>query len=108
MAKALTIAYIPCGSEDDARKICRMLITNGLSCCTKFFKSKSMYVWEGEMQDTHEWVILAKTLPERFEELKTSVEKVHPYGIPCILAIPVADVNDAYYNWAKEQLKPKK
>lgn len=100
----LIIAYIPCGSEAEASKIAEALVRERLTACANIVKSESLYEWGGKMEKTDEWIVLAKTLPEIFEKVKKRVEKLHSYDPPCILAIPVVDVNDDYYDWVKGQV----
>jgi len=101
----LVIAYIPCGSEKEAEKIAEILIKEKLAACCNITKIKSVYKWKGKLEKVDEWLILAKTIPEKFEKLKKRVEKVHSYEIPCIAAVPLVDVNEKYLAWAESQLK---
>lgn len=105
MNKMLIIAYIPCGSEAEAERIAETLVRGKLIACANIIKSRSVYEWGGKLEKTNEWVILAKTLPEIFEKLRKRVEELHSYNPPCILAIPVTDVNEDYYEWVKDQVK---
>lgn len=101
----LTIAYIPCPSRREAEKIGEILVKEKLAACVNLFESTSMLMWQGKLERPTECVILAKTLPEKFDELRRRVEKIHSYETPCILSIPVVDANDAYYKWVKTQLE---
>lgn len=101
----LVIAYIPCGSEKEAEKISEALVKERLAACCNIVKIKSVYKWKGKLEKEDEWLILAKTMPEKFEKLKKKVKKAHSYDIPCIAAIPLVDVNEDYLEWAESQVK---
>jgi len=100
----LIIAYIPCGSEAEAAKIAETLIRGKLIACANIIKSRSVYEWNGKLEKTDEWIILAKTLPEVFEKLKKRVEELHSSNPPCILAIPVTDANEDYLRWVEDSV----
>jgi periplasmic divalent cation tolerance protein len=101
----LIIAYIPCSSEAEAKRIAETLVRGKLIACANIIRSWSVYEWNEKLEKTGEWIILAKTLPEIFEKLKKRVEELHSYKPPCILAIPVTDVNEEYLEWVKDQVK---
>jgi len=100
----LTLAYVPCASEKEARNISKILAEEKLVACANIVKSESMFNWEGELENSDEWIILAKTLPSKFKEVSTRVLELHSYDVPCILGIPIKEVNEEYLNWVKEQL----
>lgn len=99
----LTLAYIPCKNKAEAQKISETLVKEKLIACANIVKSQSIFNWEGKLENGDEWIILAKTMPEKFKELEPIVKELHSYEIPCILGIPV-DENSEYLDWAKEQL----
>ncbi len=101
----LVIAYIPCGSEEEARRIGKKLVSEKLAACANIVKSHSIYAWEDELKEGREWIVLAKTLPGKFKKLQKRVEKLHSYEIPCIIGLPVGDANPAYATWVEEQVK---
>ena len=101
----LIIAYVPCGSEKEAEKISKVLVEEKLAACANIIESDSIFEWKKKPKRAKEWVILAKTVPEKFERLKARVERIHTYETPCILAIPVVDANDKYADWVRKQVK---
>ena len=101
----LVIAYIPCGSEEEAQKIGKSLVKEKLAACANIIRSNSIYEWVGEMKSEGEWIVLAKTIPKKFAEIKKKVKSMHSYELPCIIGIPVVDVNEPYLDWVEEQVK---
>jgi len=100
----LVMAYIPCGSEEEAKEIGIKLVDGKVAACVNIITSDSISHWAGKLEKTKEWIILAKTLPERFDDLKKRVEELHSYDVPCITAVPIKDVNEEYLTWVKEQV----
>jgi periplasmic divalent cation tolerance protein len=101
----LTIAYIPCGSEREAMKIGEALVKERLAACGNIFQSRSIYEWKGDIKSEKEWVVFAKTVPEKFDELKKMVEEIHSYDLPCIIAIPVNESNEGYLDWVQQAVR---
>jgi periplasmic divalent cation tolerance protein len=100
----LVIGYVPCGSKEEAKKISQILLEEKLAACVNIIQSTSRYMSEDDLEKADEWIILAKTLPERFDALKERAEELHSYDVPCIIGIPVVDVNDKYLEWVNKQL----
>ena len=66
-----------------------------------------MFFWppkSGKINESHEVVLIAKTIEEKYEELEKEVIKVHSFDTPCIIGIPVKHVNQAFYDWLMGEL----
>lgn len=97
------LVYITNSSKEEAEKIAKHLLEKRLIACASIYPIQSMYWWEGEIANENEYVLDAKTSEDIFEEVKSEVEKIHTYSIPCILKIPI-DTNDNYKDWMKKEL----
>jgi periplasmic divalent cation tolerance protein len=64
----------------------------------------SVYVWEGEVQKEPEYLLLIKTLPEKWDELQRFIAENHTYEVPEIVAIDTAKVSESYEAWLREVL----
>ncbi|MCX8202077.1 MAG: divalent-cation tolerance protein CutA, partial [Candidatus Caldarchaeum sp.] len=62
----------------------------------------SFFFWEGELKKEDEVILVIKTSEEKAPELKKVVSQEHPYRVPAIIEIPVADVNSSYLRWVEE------
>lgn len=96
--------YITNPTRKEARKIAKYLLSKKLIACANIHKCNSLYPWKGKLVDETEYVIIAKTFKENFEEVKNEVEKIHAYSIPCITKINVSS-NEKYFNWLKNIAK---
>ncbi len=67
-----------------------------------------MYVWQGKKEETSEFIILAKTISQKFSTLQKEVRKLHLYDCPCIIAWKIDFVDKDYEKWVKESLKKNK
>jgi len=89
--------------KDRAEEIKTLILEEKLAVCVLELESKSKYLWKGKIESDTEALLAFKT--DRAEELKKRIKEVHPYEIPFIASIDIADVNEEYLEWLKEQLK---
>jgi len=100
----MTLVYITCKDEKEAKKISIHLLKKRLIVCANIFPIKSMYWWKNKIVNDDENVIIAKTLIKNYEKIKQEVEKLHSYEVPCIIKID-AEANESYDKWVKEEIK---
>lgn len=97
--------YITNPSKEEARKIAKHLLDKKLIACANIYSGiNSLYPWKGEIADEEEIILVAKTTKANFEKVKSEVEKMHSYTIPCIVKIPVSS-NKKYFEWLKSGIK---
>ena len=96
--------YITNPNLKEAKKVAKHLLENKLIACANIFPSKSIYRWEGKIVQEKEYILLVKTTEEKYEKVKSEVEKVHSYEIPCIIKIP-AEANKKYLSWIKNEVE---
>ncbi|NLD38151.1 MAG: divalent-cation tolerance protein CutA [Desulfatiglans sp.] len=65
---------------------------------------KSMYMWNGRLLKGEDWRIVMKTTREQYQKLEAEIKRLHPYGVPEILAMPVLEGNRDYLNWINKEL----
>ena len=100
------LIYITAGNTEEARSIGEKLIRSGLAACVNIINNmNSLYLWEGEIQDDREVVMIAKTRKDRVPELIEAVKSIHSYECPCILSLPVEDGNSGFLQWIVETVK---
>ena len=100
----MTLIYITCKDQEEAKKISLHLLKKRLIACANMFPIKSMYWWKGKIENQKEAAILAKTLEKNFGKIKKEVLRLHSYEIPCILKID-AEANESYDDWIKKEVK---
>lgn len=96
----INFIYMTAGSKDEARKIGKELVAARLAACVNILDDmNSIYMWQGEIQDDSEVVMIAKTIEDRVPALIEKVKALHSYDCPCIVAIPVSGGNQAFLDW---------
>jgi periplasmic divalent cation tolerance protein len=82
-----------------APELAEALVEERLAACVNRFDCRSTFRWEGDIVHEDEVVLLAKTTEERYPDLETRVEELHPYEVPCIERFDETDALDAFDEW---------
>ncbi|UCH20359.1 MAG: divalent-cation tolerance protein CutA [Deltaproteobacteria bacterium] len=102
----INLIYITAGNKAEARTLGRELVESKLAACVNIIDNmNSMYVWQGEIQDDKEVVLIAKTTEAKVPELLEKVKALHSYDCPCILSIPVSGGNKEFMDWIANEVK---
>ncbi|WP_131747109.1 divalent-cation tolerance protein CutA [Frankia sp. Cppng1_Ct_nod] len=94
-------------SPAGADRIGRLLVERRLVACFQVLGPiRSTYRWQGEIEQADEWLCLAKTTTERFDELSQEIVRAHPYETPEIIATPIVDGHGDYLDWITTETAP--
>jgi periplasmic divalent cation tolerance protein len=97
------VVYITSHSEDEAAKIAKAIVEERLAGCVNIVKGiRSIYSWQGKIEDDAEVLMIIKTQRHLFESLKNRVKELHSYTVPEIIALPIIEGSEDYINWLKE------
>lgn len=95
-----TLIYITAGDAEEARRIGKALVEARLAACVNLIEGmKSLYWWEGAVQEDAEVVMIAKTRAALVEPLTAKVLELHSYDCPCVVAVPITGGNPAFLEW---------
>lgn len=96
----VVLTTVPNGTE--AEELAAKIIEAKLAACVQILpQMTSIYVWEGKVQKEGEHLLLIKTLPQKWEELRKFITANHNYDVPEIVAIDAAQVSAEYLGWIK-------
>jgi periplasmic divalent cation tolerance protein len=85
---------------DTAAEAVRALVGEKLVACGNLVPGvRSIYAWEGKVEDTAEVLVIFKTRPAAYARLEKRLLKLHPYETPEILAFEAGAVAKAYAAW---------
>ncbi len=88
--------------EDQARDLARTLVRERLAGSVNVLSgSHSVYVWEGDVSEDTESLLLVKTTRERYGALQARVRELHPYQIPEILALDTVQELPEFSAWLR-------
>ena len=81
------------------------VVRRGAACVNLSPGVRSIYRYQGKVHDDAEWLLVVKTSLDRAYELRRTVEELHPYDVPEIVALSPLEISPAYARWWGEQLK---
>ncbi|MGW4648438.1 divalent-cation tolerance protein CutA [Kitasatospora sp. NPDC004289] len=86
-------------SEQQARDLAGAAVRERLAACAQVYPVRSVYWWDGEVQDSEEWRIDLKTRAGLAAGLREFITARHSYDTPELIAVPVTDGSPAYLDW---------
>jgi periplasmic divalent cation tolerance protein len=102
-ADRVLVVLTTVGSEDAAVALANALVERRLVACVNVLPGvRSIYRWQGAVQDDRELLLLAKTTAGRLAELTAALAQLHPYEVPEIVALEAASVAPAYAAWLRD------
>lgn len=92
--------YVTTPSEDEALRIGRAVVEARLAACANVLAPmRSVYWWEGALEEGQEAVLILKTTGAALSALSARVKALHAYACPCVVALPIAFGNPDYLEW---------
>ncbi len=96
---AVVVLVTAPSAEQDAA-LGRALVSERLAACASVVPAiRSIYWWEGKVQDEAEALVLLKTTRARFEALRERVLALHPYQVPEVVALGIEAGSRPYLDW---------
>ncbi len=90
-----------------AERLADMLVERRLAACVNILAPcRSVYRWKGALQHDEEHPMLIKTTTERYPALEQALRAAHPYELPEIIAVPLAQGLPAYLEWLAGETRP--
>ena len=85
---------------DVAQGIARTLVEERLAACVNLVPGvRSVYRWEGAVQDDPETLMVVKTAADGIEALGARLQALHPYEVPEQIVLEPQSVGPAYLSW---------
>ncbi|MDP1652944.1 MAG: divalent-cation tolerance protein CutA [Rhodocyclaceae bacterium] len=98
MDTLLVITHLPDAAS--ARALADALIEERLAACVNILAPcRSVYRWQGKVEDAEEVPLLIKTTAARYAALETAIRARHPYELPEIVAVPIGHGLPEYLDW---------
>lgn len=96
----MVLVTAPAGAAD---ALARGLLDKRLAACVGLLPGlRSLYRWEGAIEEASEVQLLIKT-SSPFESVRDYVRAHHPYRVPEILELAVTDVDADYVRWLRAE-----
>ncbi len=86
-----------------AGDLARVLLEQRLAACINILpKMDSIYRWEGQIETGKEYQLVIKTRAARYAAVEQLIQQRHPYELPEIICLSVAEGLPAYLGWIDE------
>ena len=84
----------------------RTLVEERLAACGHVQGAvRSIYRWDGAVQDEAEARVGLHTRRSLVPAIVARTDELHPYDVPCVIAMPLVGGNAAYLRWIAEQTR---
>jgi len=94
------VAFSTCANADDARKIARALVGEGLAACVNQVPgATSTYRWQGKVVEEGEVLLVIKTRMDLVQAIAARFAKLHPYDTPELVTLPIEAGSEKYLGW---------
>lgn len=100
MTSDIVFVYVTAPSQEVAETIAAAVIDTRLAACGNILPAmQSIYRWQGKVERAAETVLILKTQAVHTAALQNLVVSLHPYEVPCIVALPVVEGFAPYLGW---------
>ena len=87
-----------------AEAIAKSLVGRKLCACVNIIPTvKSIYEWEGKVEEGSEALLMIKTQTSLVDELVAAIKDMHTYSVPEAIALDVTGGNIDYIDWVLRQ-----
>jgi periplasmic divalent cation tolerance protein len=96
----IRVVLVTAPGAEAGSELARAVVGERLAACVNVVPGvRSIYRWQGAVQEEGEVLLVMKTTSERLEALTERVLALHPYDVPEVLALPAAGGSAAYRAW---------
>lgn len=97
-----------CETVAEARQVARALVEARLAACVNIVNGmRSVYRWKGAVEEADEILLFIKTSRALLPEVRSTIEKIHSYELPEVIALPIVDGSERYLEWLSSELVTK-
>jgi periplasmic divalent cation tolerance protein len=99
-ATGMVLVFTTVPDRDHADRVAFALVEERLAACVSILApAVSVYRWQGVVETAEELPLMVKTAASRLAPLQRRLLELHPYDLPEIVAIRVADGLPGYIGW---------
>jgi periplasmic divalent cation tolerance protein len=92
-------------NPEEAERLARTLVEERLAACASLVPNvRSIYRWQGKVEDSTETMLLIKTCVEQLAALEARLHALHSYETPEFLVLGVDAGSAGYLDWLMASL----
>jgi periplasmic divalent cation tolerance protein len=97
------------GLMEKAEQLAKALVERRLAACVNIVGPiRSIYRWQGAIEDQQEYLLIIKTTKERAADLEAAFAELHPYELPEHVELPITGGSAGYLEWLSAQVASEK
>ena len=94
------VVLVTAPDEETAAGLARTVVGERLAACANLVPGvRSLYRWEGAVQDDAEVLLVIKTTASGYQGVENWLGANHPYDVPEVVALPAEKVAGPYLAW---------
>lgn len=102
MTTDIYLVYTTCPDGATGEAIAEALVREHLAACVNLIPGlTSIYRWEGQVERATEVLLLVKTTAAQLPSVEEAIRVRHPYALPEIIAVPLAQGFAPYLDWIR-------
>lgn len=106
VAGSASIAYVTAPDASVANTLARGLINCNLAACINIIPSiTSIYMWEGELNEDIEVLMMIKTKTSKIDDISKYIREHHPYKVAEVISVPIENGNAPYMDFLAKALE---
>lgn len=88
-----------------AEEFARVLVEERWAACIHVTEIRSVYRWEGAVEHGPEMRLALHTRADLVEALSARIVELHPYDVPCVMALPLVGGLPGYLEWIAQETR---
>lgn len=105
-AAVVVVVWITAPAAEAAELAAKIVTAELAACVNRIEAVRSSYMWDGELQDEAEVLLMAKTTRAHLAQLTAFVAAEHSYDVPETIAAQIVGGNADYMQWVADNVKP--
>lgn len=98
------VIYCTVPNKKEGKDIAKALVKNGLAACVNIVdKIESVFSWDGKLCEEREALLIIKTKQELFTKINHTIQKLHSYNVPEVIALPIVEADETYLKWIEHE-----
>jgi periplasmic divalent cation tolerance protein len=93
------------GTEEQANLVAEELVVSKSASCVNILPvHRSVYRWQGKVCEDSEFLLVIKSAEEKYEAVEKTIQELHDYELPEILAFNIARGEKGFLEWISDCL----
>lgn len=100
------VIYCTVPNRKEGKELAKALVESELAACVNIIdKVESVFSWNGELCEEKEAMLMIKTKKELFTQVNHTIQKLHSYNVPEVIALPITEADETYLKWIDHETK---